>query len=176
MTTHADGGGNAVGEERPRGLPRLATLLAPLLLTGCLAAGPVSLVGINRQLEPLGANRDPSLSGNWLALISGSGGRERVVLVDLQRQRPVPVPGLNRPDAQPIHVSVDSRGERLALVRQLEGRTELVIYRRSLQGLQPLPIVPPGVPRQVHLRPDGRELAVQVSRQGLWQIDLIQVP
>jgi hypothetical protein len=170
------GGRKAVGKERQTVRPRLAALLAPMLLTGCLAAGPVPLVGMNRQLEQLGSNRDPSLSGNWLALINGSGGRERVVLVDLQRQRPVPVPGLNRPDAQPIHVSVDSRGERLALVRQLEGRTELVIYRRSLQALQLLPLVPPGVPRQVHLRPDGQELAVQVSRQGLWQIDLMQVP
>ena len=164
------------------GLLRLAPLvlaplvLAPLVLTGCLAPGPVPLGGLNRQLEQLGANRDPSLAGNWLALISGSGGRERVVLVDLQRQRPVPVPGLNRPDAQPIHVAVDSRGERVALIRQLEGRIELVLYRRSLQSLQLLPVVPAGVPRQVQIWPDGRELAVQVSRQGLWQIDLIQVP
>jgi hypothetical protein len=36
--------------------------------------------------------------------------------------------------------------------------------------------VPPGVPLAVQLRADGRELAVQVSRNGLWQVDLIQIP
>ncbi|MEA5413194.1 hypothetical protein VB737_15625, partial [Synechococcus sp. BA-120 BA3] len=84
--------------------------------------------------------------------------------------------GLERPDAQPLSVAVDGRGERLALVRQLEGRTELVLYRRNLMALQPVPLRPPGVPRRVSLRADGRELAVEVSRQGQWQVDLIAVP
>jgi hypothetical protein len=73
-------------------------------------------------------------------------------------------------------VAVDSRGERLALVRQLEGRTELVLYRRNLMALQRVELLPPGVPRRVALRADGRELAVEVSRQGRWQVDLITVP
>jgi hypothetical protein len=86
------------------------------------------------------------------------------------------LPGLNRPDAQPLSLSVDQRGERLALVRQLEGRTELLLYRRSLQSLQRIPIEPAGVPRLVSLSADGRVLAVQVSRGGLWQVDLIELP
>ncbi|MGB7565250.1 MAG: hypothetical protein WBM08_10925, partial [Prochlorococcaceae cyanobacterium] len=61
-------------------------------------------------------------------------------------------------------------------VRQLDGRTELVLYRRSLRSLQPLPMEPPGVPRQVQLSANGRLLAVQVSRGGLWQVDLIELP
>jgi hypothetical protein len=112
----------------------------------------------------------------WLALISGQSGREQVLLVELGRSLPVPLPGLNRPDAQPLGVSVDGRGERLALVRQLEGRTELVLYNRRTQSLQPLPIKPDGVPRQVNLSADGRILAVQVSRGGLWQVDLLELP
>ena len=43
-------------------------------------------------------------------------------------------------------------------------------------ALQPVPLQPPGVPRRVSLRADGRELAVEVSRQGQWQVDLIAVP
>jgi hypothetical protein len=148
----------------------------PLLLGGCLDGQPRRDGALGRQLAPLGSLRDPSLGDSWLALINGSGGRERVVLIDLRGRRPVPVPGLSRPDAQPISVSVDNRGDRLALVRQLEGRTELVLSRRSSQSLRPIPMVPAGVPRQVQLRADGRQLAVQVSRNGLWQIDLIPVP
>lgn len=142
------------------------------------------LQGLNRQLEQAGSNRQPSLAGRWLAVINSGGSgvlapgdaRERVLLLDLDRQLPVPLPGLNRPDAQPLSVGVDASGERLALVRHLDGRTELVLYRRSLQSLQPIPTIPAGVPVAVQLRADGRELAVQVSRNGLWQVDLIQLP
>ncbi|MDM7953918.1 MAG: hypothetical protein QUV07_11995 [Cyanobium sp. CZS 25K] len=150
--------------------------LLPPLLGGCLAPLPQPLVGLNQRLEAAGPARAPSLAGDWLALIVSKDGRDRVQLVDLRRQRPVPLPGLERPDAQPLSVAVDARGERLALVRQLEGRTELVLYRRSLMALQPVPLQPPGVPRRVALRADGRELAVEVSRQGQWQVDLIAVP
>ena len=137
---------------------------------------PQPLGPLNSRLEAIGANRDPALSGRWLALISGRGGREQVLLLDLERQQPVDLPGLNRADAQPVSVSVDAAGERIALVRQLEGRTELVLYRRSVQSLQPIPMAPSGVPRQVQLQADGRQLAVQVSRGGIWQVDMVQIP
>jgi hypothetical protein len=171
--------------KRPRG-QRLSMgtlgMLGCLTLGGCLGAMPVPQQAVNRQLEQAGSNRQPSLAGRWLAVINSGGGlatadsRERVLLLDLEQQRPVPLPGLNRPDAQPLSVAVDAAGERLALVRHLEGRTELLLYRRSLQSLQPIAISPAGVPVAVHLRADGRELAVQVSRNGLWQVDLIQIP
>jgi hypothetical protein len=154
----------------------VSTTLLAGLLSGCMGSMPLPIGPLNRQLESLGANRDPSLSGRWLALISGKGGREQVVLVDLERQQPLPLPGLNRADAQPLTVSVDGAGDRIALVRQLEGRTELVLYRRSLQSLQPIAMVPSGVPRQVQLQADGRQMAVQVSRAGLWQVDLVKIP
>lgn len=146
------------------------------LLGGCLGGMPVPMAGLNRQLELAGANREPALAGRWLAVINGRGGREQVLLLDLERQSPVPLPGLNRSDAQPISVSVDSSGERLAVVRQRQGQTELVLYRRSLMSLQPIPMQPAGVPRRVGLRADGRQLAVEVSRDGLWHIDLIELP
>jgi hypothetical protein len=41
---------------------------------------------------------------------------------------------------------------------------------------QLIAINPPGVPRRVMLRADGRELAVEVSRDGQWQVDLIEIP
>jgi hypothetical protein len=162
---------------------RQATALAVALvaalttsLAGCLGPMPQPLPGLNNRLESIGSSRSPALAGRWLALIGGRDGREQVQLVDLERQLPVPLPGLNRPDAQPIAVSVDAAGDRLALVRQLEGRTELVLYRRGLMALEPIAMQPPGVPRRVSLRADGRELAVEVSRSGVWQVDLIQVP
>jgi len=147
-----------------------------LLAGGCGAGQPVPLVALNRVLEQDDSSREPSLAGRWLAVISARQGRERVQLVDVDRGVQLPLPGLNRPDAQPLSVSVDVAGERLAVVRQLQGRTELVLYQRSLGSVRLLPITPAGVPQQVHLRADGRQLAVEVSRNGLWQIDLISLP
>jgi hypothetical protein len=160
-------------------MTRQLVLVAGLLLVGlagCSASPLRPLAPINQALEQAGTGREPSLAGEWLALISGRQGRELVLLVDLRTNRPVSVPGLNRPDAQPVSVSVDGRGERLALVRQRDGRTELGLYRRSIQGLQLLPVEPAGVPRQVSLSGDGRQLAVQVSRGGIWQVDLLELP
>jgi len=165
------GGGPALNQGGLLALAAMATLLA-----GCLGTMPVPWAGLNRQLEQAGGHRDPALGDGWLAVIEQKGGRQQVVLIDLKQQRPVAVPGLNRPDALPISVSVDARGERLALVRQLEGRTEVVLYRRGLMSLQPIAMGPGTVPTAVQLRADGRQLAVQVSRAGLWQIDLLDLP
>ena len=145
-------------------------------LTSCMGSVPQPLFPLDRRIEELGPSRAPSLAGPWLALISNRGGRDQVVLLNVEDQRPVPLPGLNRPDAQPLRVGVEAKGERLALVRQLEGRTELLVYRRRLMGSQVIAMNPPGVPRRVVLRADGRELAVEVSRDGHWQVDLIAIP
>ena len=159
--------------------PLLACLfsgLALTLLTACSGDLPRPLGGLNRQLEQLAPAREPALSGRWLALIGQRNGRDRVVLVDLERGLPVPLPGLDRPDAQPLALAVDAAGEKLALVRQRGDETELVLYRRSVQTSVRLPMQPAGVPRRLSLQADGRQLAVEVSRGGVWQVDLIAVP
>jgi hypothetical protein len=150
------------------------TLALPL--TSCLGPMPVPMDSLNRKLAQQGSLREPSLSGPWLALITNRSGRDQVELVDVNRQRPVPLPGLNRPDAQPLSVSVSGGGDRLVVVRQVEGRTELVLYRRGLMSSERIAMVPIGVPRRAVLRADGREIAVEVSRQGRTQVDLISLP
>lgn len=155
-------------------LPPLAALL--LILGGCMGELPRPLPELDRALEQAGSSRAPSLGETVLALISGRGGREQVVLVDLRSRLPIPLPGLNQPDAQPLSVASDARGDRLALVRHRQGRTEVVLYRRNMASLEPIPLQPDGVPRRVALDPEGRTLAVEVSRNGLWQLDLITLP
>ncbi|MEB3303891.1 MAG: hypothetical protein VKK99_04775 [Cyanobacteriota bacterium] len=146
------------------------------LLSACMGPMPMPLGALNGQLAQEGSHREPSLSGQWLALIANRSGRDQVELVNVERQRPVPLPGLNRPDALPLSVSVDGTGDRLAVVRQVASRTELVLYRRSLMHLEIIPMAPAGVPRRASLRADGREIALEVSRNGRVEVDLIQVP
>jgi hypothetical protein len=147
-----------------------------VLMAGC-QTGLHPVQQLNQPLSGLGDSQSPSLNSEWLALISSrAGSRAQVQLIDRRRNAPVPLPGLNRPDSLPISVAVDQRGERLALVRQRDDRSELVIHRRSLQASQTVPIEPAGVPQRVSLSADGRVLAVEVSRAGLWQVDLLELP
>ena len=156
--------------------PIAVALCLTSLLIGCSSPRPKPLSDLNGLLRQGSSRRDPALGQSWLASLSRRGGRERVELIDLRRRQPVPLPGLNRADAQPIDVSVSADGERLAVVQQRQDRTELVLYRRSQAAVQRLPLDPPGVPRSVSLDAAGRRLAVQVSRGGRWQVDLIRLP
>jgi hypothetical protein len=148
-----------------------------LLLSACQGLGLQPDGAINPRLAAPGDDSSPSIGQRafvWIA--PAQGGQHQVRLVELASGLGSPLLGLNRADAQPISVSIDAQGQRLALVRRLEGRTELLLYERSLALLRPLPLLPPGVPAQVAISADGRSLAVQVSRQGSWQVDVLPLP
>ena len=156
---------------------RVALLCSLVLVTGCSSNRPTPRPDLNGLLrQSVNSRRDPSRGGRWIASLGQRNGRERVELIDLRSRSPVPLPGLNRADAQPISVSVSADGQRLAVVQQREDRTELVLYRRNIGATQRLPLDPPGVPRSVSLDGAGRRLAVQVSRNGRWDVDLIRLP
>ena len=154
-----------------------SALLLCFLALGCSQNGirPMSRVGasLRRSAE---SRRLPSMGQRWLASLASRNGRERMELIDLSNDTPVPLNGINQADSQTISLSVSGDGQRIALVRQREERTELMLYRRSVSALQRLPINPPGVPRSVSLNGNGRLLAVQVSRKGRWDVDLIRLP
>ena len=113
-------------------------LVAPaLLLSGCSNDTVRPLPSITSALERSSdARRDPSMAQGWLATVSSRDGRERVELVDLRNGTPIPTPGLNWADAQPVSISLSGDGQRLALVQQRDGRTELMLYRRDAAALQ----------------------------------------
>lgn len=169
---------NSVIQRRWQGPFRTGLAAALLLgLGGCQADQPRPLDNLNRTLEGSASSlRAPSLSGRWLALISNRYNRDLIDVIDLDSGRPMPVPGLNRPDAEPLEVSIDGSGRRLAVIRQREGRTELLLHRLDAGASEPIAISPAGVPEQLALSADGRVLAVQVSREGHSQIDLITLP
>ena len=160
-----------------RALPLLPTLLLPIVLVGCGGSKPTPTPQLNALLrQSVSSRRNPALGQRWLVSIVRRNNRERVELTDLARRVQVPLPGLNRLDSQPISVSIDATGERIALVSQREDRTEVVLYRRTTNSLQRIPLEPPGVPRAVSLDGAGRLLAVQVSRNGRWDVSLIPLP
>ena len=154
----------------------LVSLLG-IILGGCSGSGLRPQQGLNAALQrSADSRRDPALGQRWLVSIASRNGRERIELVDLRTRQPVLLPGLNQAGSQPVSVSVSGNGERIAFVRTRDGRTELMLYRRGAAALQRVPVEPAGVPRQVSLDGEGRSLAVQVSREGRWDVDVIRLP
>ena len=160
-----------------RGRLITSVLLLCSAILGCSQNGirPMSRIGASLQ-RTADSRRYPSMGQRWLASLASKNGRERVELVDVSSGTPVPLNGINQADSQTISLSVSGDGQRIALVRQREERTELMLYRRNVNALQKLPINPPGIPRSVSLNGNGRLLAVQVSRRGRWDVDLIRLP
>ncbi len=154
-----------------------SVLLMSSLIVGCRSSEIRPMSGVNRSLQQgTDSRRYPSLGQRWLASMASRNGRERVELIDLRRGTPVPLNGINQADSQTISLSVSGDGQRIALIRQRNGRTELMLYRRTVNALQKLTLDPPGVPHAVSLDGNGRLLAVQVSRRGRWDVDLLRLP
>ena len=119
--------------------------------------------------------REPSLATKWLVTLANNQGKERIEMIDLTNRRRIALPGINRADSRPISVSVSANGDRVAFIQLRGDQTELFLYRRGLGTLQRLEISPKGIPRRVSLDGSGRILAVQVSRDGRWDVDLIRL-
>ncbi len=155
----------------------LGTYLTLLIsLTGCSTGIMRPINGANGALRQIAeSHREPTLGIFWLATLANHQGKEKIELFDLRSRSKVALPGLNRPDAQPISISVSGNGERIALIRLRNDKTELLIYRRNVGTLQKLEISPAGIPRSVSLDGKGGKMAVQVSRNGRWDIDLIRI-
>ena len=145
-------------------------------LFGCANGNIRPLNGLNADLfQASSSYMEPSLGMEWLVALSNSKGKDKIEMIDIRNRRRIPLPGINRADAQPISVSVSANGERLALIRQRADKTELLIYRRRVGTLQRIELRSKGIPRRVSLNSSGRVLAVQVSRDGRWEVEVIRL-
>ena len=153
--------------------PVILVSLLGIILAGCSSSGLRPQPGLNAALQrSADSRREPALGQRWLVSIASRNGRERIELVDLRTRQPVPLPGLNQAGSQPVSVSVSGNGERIAFVRTgMDAQSSCSTDEAA--ALQRVPIEPAGVPRQVSLDGEGRRLAVQVSREGRWDVDVI---
>ena len=145
-------------------------------LAGCLSSDMRPLPGLNDALfDSSNSYREPTLSTKYLVSLVNYNGKDKVEMIDRETRKRIPLPGLNRADSQPISISISSNGDRLALIRQRSDKTELLLYRRKVGTMQQIELIPKGIPRRVSLDSSGRLLAVQVSRDGRWDVEVIRL-
>jgi len=134
------------------------------------------MYGLNETLfQSSTSYREPSLGTKWIVALVNYQGKDKIEMIDIRSRKRVPLPGLNRADSLPISVSLSANGERLAFIRQRADQTELLIYRRRVGTLQRIELIPKGIPRRVSLDSSGKVLAVQVSREGKWDVEVIRL-
>ena len=122
------------------------------------------------------SQQDPALSGNgkWLAVISDLRGRQTVQMRNVINGSIQALPQLKRlqPHSSP---SLSWNGRYIALITQ-HGRRRMAVIADRLNGrLHPIQLPGGRDPIQVSLAPDAQTLALQVTDQGLWRVEIFDL-
>ena len=149
-------------------------LASGLLLTACaaftVACSPASWS--RRSAAPIGTaaslNReDPSLGGGGrlLASLIPSGGRPTLVLQEIPSGRRLPIGPLAR---WPQHrsPSLSRNGRYVAVLVPQGARPLAVVWDRAADRLHRLPLPGELEVQRLHLSPDGRQLVLELWRDG----------
>ena len=142
----------------------------------------LSLAGCGSRVERASggllatSQQDPALSGNgkWLAVISDLRGRQTVQMRNVINGSIQALPQLKRhqPHSSP---SLSWNGRYIALITQ-HGRRRMAVIADRLNGrLHPIQLPGGRDPIQVSLAPDAQTLALQVTDQGLWRVEIFDL-
>ncbi|MDB9448254.1 TolB family protein [Anabaena sp. CS-542/02] len=144
---------------------------ASLLLscsTNEIPLGPTSLN--SRYTE-----EQPALSGNgrFLAFISNRNGSHQLLVYDLEEQRLVSIPGLNRPRTITENPSLSYTGRYIAYLTSDQGRPVVALYDRATQNSQVMTPTYRGWLRNPGISPDGRYIVFETASRGQWDIEVL---
>ncbi len=142
------------------------------LLVGC---GSVVNIGIPVALNTRAAEHQPGLSANgrWLAFISDRSGGQRIYLYDVQQRQLIDLPGLNNDRSLKDSPSLSAGGRYLVYLVDHQGRLEIALYDRANQRSQVLSSGYPGGVRQPKISPNGRYVVFESSREGDWNLEVL---
>lgn len=149
-------------------------------LTGSLVSLLVACTPTNGPQEPVTINsrytdEQPALSGNgrYLAFVSNREGTRNILLYDLQQQRYINLPYLNRRDAIADSPSVSNNARYIVYIASDEGRPEIELYDRLTRQSQVLTRGYRGWVRNPSISPDGRYVVFETGRRGQWDLEVI---
>jgi Tol biopolymer transport system component len=139
------------------------------------ACSPSDSFGIPASLNSRYIDEQPALSGNgrFLAFVSNRDGRHHIWLYDLQQQRLISLPRLNRPDTVAESPSLSYTGRYITYITSEQGKPTLVLYDRATQQPQVLSQGYQGWVRNPNISPDGRYIVFESSSHGQWDIEVL---
>ncbi|WP_370566613.1 Tol biopolymer transporter periplasmic protein [Cyanobium sp. LEGE 06143] len=139
---------------------------------GWFGRRPASPTGFGAQ----GNRLDPALSGNgrYLASVLEHRGRARVVLQEQPGGRVLPLRHLRgrEPHSSP---SLSWNGRYMAVLVQQGPRRVALLEDRLTGRLVRLALPANAAPVRLSLAPDASRLALQLVRQGRWQVEVLEL-
>ncbi len=152
---------------------RLAVSLGVLSLVA--ACSPSDRLGFPGSLNSRYNDEQPALSGNgrFLAFVSNRDGKRQMWLYDLEQQRLISLPRINRPDTVIENPSLSYTGRYITYITTDQGKPILVLYDRVTQQPQVLSQWYQGWVRHPSISPDGRYIAFESSSNGQWDIEIL---
>ncbi len=117
----------------------------------------------------------PALSGNgrYVALISNRSGHQEVALYDIQRNKFVVLPQLNRRRRLLESPSLSRSARYIVYLASDRGRPRVELYDRRTKRYQVLTSGGHGSIRNPSISLDGRYVAFESGRKGQWDIQVI---
>lgn len=132
--------------------------------------GPGNFSTLNSRYQ----ERQPALSGDGrlVAYVTDRGGTTDLVVFDLENNRFVPLPGLNRRNMAIDSPSLSRSGRYIVYLAQDRGRLEVQLYDRATSRIQRLTQGYRGWLRNPSISADGRYVTVETARRGQWDIEV----
>jgi Tol biopolymer transport system component len=160
----------------PRGLQKQIcwslSLSISCLLSSCSYSDiPIGSTSLNSRYT----EEQPALSGNgrFLAFISNRNSSQQLLLYDLEQQRLVDLPNLNRPETIIESPSLSYTGRYTTYITSDQGRPVIALYDRSTQQSQIITPIYRGWLRNPNISPDGRYVVFETASRGQWDIEVI---
>lgn len=141
------------------------------LVVGC---SPSNLPGQPLTLNSRYTDEQPGLSGNgrFIAFVSDRNGSRQILMYDLQQQRLIDLPSLNRPNAIAENPSLSYTGRYIAYIASDMGTPAIELYDRVTSRPQVLTMGYRGWIRHPNISPDGRYIVFETSRRGQWDVEV----
>lgn len=147
-------------------------LILTILLFSCSGSEvPIGSTTLNSRYT----EEQPALSGDgrFLAFVSHRHGNHQLLVYNLQKQRFIPTPRLNRRRIIIESPSLSYTARYIVYVTSDRGRPVVALYDRAIQKSQILTPTYRGWVRNPSISPDGRYVVFETTIRGQWDLEIL---
>lgn len=140
-----------------------------------VACSSGDVLSFSASLNSRYTDEQPALSGNgrFVAFVSNRDGKRQIWLYDLEQQRLISLPRLNRAGTVAENPSLSYTGRYITYITSDRGKTTLVLYDQATLQPQVLSQWYEGWVRNPSISPDGRYIAFESSSNGQWDVEIL---